>query len=88
MHMSVHAHAMYQEICLNQSTFDILRHKVRLSFTSSILLCKVTVLIRTGEPELGFFEGARAEALFSDVSGAEAEAIKIFGSSYPIIEKM
>ena len=41
---------------------------------------------RAGEPELEFFE--RAGALFSDVSGAGAGAIKIFGSSYPIIEKM
>ena len=45
-----------------------------------------------GARELGFFEGARAGvgALFSDVSGAEAGVIKIFGSSssYPIIEKM
>ena len=50
-------------------------------------------MARAGEPELGakelgFFEGAGA--LFSDVSGAGAGAIKIFGSSssYPIIEKM
>ena len=41
-----------------------------------------------GARVLGFFEGAGA--LFSDVSGAGAGAIKIFGSSsfYPIIEKM
>ena len=50
---------------------------------------------RAGEPKLelgarmlGFFEGAGA--LFSDVSGARAGAIKNFGSSssYQIIEKM
>ena len=52
-----------------------------------------TILFRAVEPELGarelgFFEGVGA--LFSDVSGAGAGAIKIFGSSssYPIIEKM
>ena len=51
------------------------------------------VATRAGEPELGaielgFFE--RAGALFSDVSGSGAGAIKIFGcsSSYLIIEKV
>ena len=41
-----------------------------------------------GDRELGFFE--KAGALFSDFSGAGAGAgaIKIFGSSYPITEKM
>ena len=52
-------------------------------------------IIRAGEPELElgakelrFFEGNGA--LFSNVSGAGAGAIKIFGSSssFPIIEKM
>ena len=53
------------------------------------------LVVKTGETELdlgarelGFFK--EAGALFSDVSGAGAGAIKIFGSSssYPIIEKM
>ena len=44
--------------------------------------------LELGARELGFFEGTRA--LFSDVSGTGAGAIKIFGSSssYPIIEKI
>ena len=43
--------------------------------------------LELGARELGFFEGCGA--LFSDVGGAGAGAIKVFGSSsfYPIIEK-
>ena len=40
-----YASAMYQELCLNLGTSDMLPCKVELSFISSILWCKATALI-------------------------------------------
>ena len=45
MHVSVHACTMNQELCSNLSTSDMPSHKVELSFTSSLLLWKATILI-------------------------------------------